>query len=126
MPRLPVDGKKVVEHRITFGTKERELIGDLSTSFRIQSLKVPEMLEFLDDPEDVIQLMYSIATIAEILGVETGLPTVGDIPAVVEWFQTRDITGAQVSQSGGQTLISLITDFLTASGDFEGLTPGGY
>jgi len=26
MPRLPVDGKKVIEHRITFGTKERELL----------------------------------------------------------------------------------------------------
>ena len=26
MPRLPVDGKKVVEHRITLGTKERQLI----------------------------------------------------------------------------------------------------
>ena len=28
MQRLPVDGKKVVEHRITLGTKERQLLGD--------------------------------------------------------------------------------------------------
>jgi hypothetical protein len=115
-----------VEHRITLGTKERELFQDISTSYRIQSLKVPEMLEFLDDPEDVIQLMYSIATIAEIFGIETGLPTVADIPAVVEWFATRDVTGQQTSSSGGQSLIQLLTDFWTGSGQFEGTSPGGY
>lgn len=126
MPRLPVDGKKVVEHRITLGTKERELLGDLSTSYRVNVLKIPEVLDFLDNPTNVIKFMYSIATIAEILGVETGLPTVADIPEVVEWFQTRDVTGAEVSESGNQSLVQLITDFLTASGQFEGTFPGGY
>tara|TARA_R100000808_G_C2149777_1_gene158294 strand:+ start:426 stop:806 length:381 start_codon:yes stop_codon:yes gene_type:complete len=126
MPRLPVDGNKVVEHRITFGTKERELIADLSTSYRISSLRIPETLEFLDDPEDVIQLMYSIATIAEILGIETGLPTVADIPAVVDWFTNRDLLGQQTSESGNPSILTLLTDFLTGSGQFEGMIPGGY
>jgi len=125
-PRLPVDGKKVIEHRITFGTKERELAQDLATSYRIQSLKIPAMLEFLDDPEDVIKLMYSIATIAEILGIETGLPTVADLPKVVEWFATRDVTGQTTSTTGNQSLWNLLTDFWTGTGDFAGTTPGGY
>ena len=126
MPRLPVDGKKVVEHLITFGTKERELIQDLSTTYRIQSLKIPEMLNFLDDPSRVIQVMYSIATIAEILGIETGLPTVADLPAVVEWFATRDVTGQQAATTGNPTLWQTLTDFWSGSGDFEGTWPGGY
>jgi len=33
MPRLPVDGKKVVEHRITLGAKERELVQDAQWSY---------------------------------------------------------------------------------------------
>ena len=48
MPRLPVDGKKVVEHRITFGTKERELIDQFSLSYRINSV-APSFAEIVKD-----------------------------------------------------------------------------
>ena len=41
MPRLPVDGKRVIEHRITFGTKERDLLQDLGTSYRIGQIAEP-------------------------------------------------------------------------------------
>jgi hypothetical protein len=70
--------------------------------------------------------MYSIATIAEILGIETGLPTAGDIPEIIEWFATRDVTGEQVAASGKRSLFDLLKDFLTGTGDFEGTLPGGY
>jgi hypothetical protein len=70
--------------------------------------------------------MYSIATIAEILGVETGLPTVADLPTVYNWFATRDVTGAEAAASGNPTLLETLKDFLTGSGDFEGFAPGGY
>lgn len=123
MPRLPVDGKKVVEHRITFGTKERELIQDLSTSYRIQSLNIEGMLDFLDDPTRIIEVAYSIAVIAEMLGIETGLPTPVD---VLHWFTERDVTGAKVSESGNQSIWTLLTDFWKGEGDFEGTWPGGY
>ena len=123
MPRLPVDGKKVIEHRITFGTKEREILADLSTSYRIEALKVPELLNFLDDPSKIIEVAYSVAIIAEMFGFETGLPTPVDL---LHWFQERDATGAKVSESGQPSLWDTIRDFLTSSGDFEGLWPGGY
>jgi len=41
MPRLPVDGKKVIEHRITFGTKERELLDNVATSYSINKVATP-------------------------------------------------------------------------------------
>ncbi len=119
MPRLPVDGKKVVEHRITFGTREREILADLSTSIRIQSLKVPELLNFLDDPSRIIQVAYSVAIIAEMAGWETGLPTPVD---AFTWFQERDATGAKVSESGNPSLWETLMDLWKG----EGTWPGGY
>ncbi len=41
MPRLPVDGKKVVEHRITFGTKEREMIEGAVAAFQFNRVANP-------------------------------------------------------------------------------------
>ena len=41
MPRLPVDGKKVVEHRITFGTKERDMIEGALAAFQFNRVASP-------------------------------------------------------------------------------------
>jgi len=76
VPRLPVDGKKVIEHRITFGTKERTILEDLSTSLRIQAITgdVP-ITEILSSPTKVITLVEAIATALELVGIETPIPT---------------------------------------------------
>jgi len=62
MPRLPVDGKKVSEIRLTFGTRERELLQDLETSYRIQSL-APSLAKILTDGT----ALYAIASAYEII-----------------------------------------------------------
>ena len=85
--RLPVDGKKVTEHRITLGTFERKLLDDLALSYRIQAFDQNAILEVLKSPKNLVEIMYSIATIFEMIGMETGLPTVADIPEVIEWLQ---------------------------------------
>ena len=128
MPRLPVDGKKVIEHRISFGTKERELIQDLSTSYRIQAIApaLNDAAKILEDPLRIIQIAYGIATTLELLGIETGLPTPGDLPELYEYITQRDIAGNKVSESGQSSIFQTITDFLTGSGQFEGTWPGGY
>jgi hypothetical protein len=41
MPRLPVDGKKVVEHRITLGTKEREMVDRIVGSYQFNRVATP-------------------------------------------------------------------------------------
>lgn len=91
MPRLPVDGNKVIEHRITFGTKERDLIDSFATSARINSIKPDRILDVLDDPTKVIAIMYSIATIIEIFGIESNfpLPTITDVQEYINELKQK-------------------------------------
>jgi len=110
LPRLPVDGKKVVEHRITFGTKERDLLQDISTSYRIQAIDPEAMMKILEDPLRVIQIGYGLATAIEMLGFETGLPTIADL---ADWKQERkaklEETKASV-ESGDRSIAQIAID----------------
>ena len=70
MPRLPVDGKKVIEHRITLGGKERELLADLATSYRIDSISGNDsVVEVLGDGSKVIAALGTLGAILEPLGL---------------------------------------------------------
>ena len=128
VPRLPVDGKKVVEHRITLGAIERELLSDISLSYRIQSVDGwgEKYLKILEDPLRLIQIAYGIATLLDLVGIESGLPTPGDLPELYTWLKERDITGKRATDTGNPTILQTIQDFLTGSGPFEGTWPGGY
>lgn len=124
MPRLPVDGKKVIEHRITFGAKERELIQDFSTSYRIESLDIEGMLRIFEDPSNIIQIAYGIATALEILGIETGWPTVADlIPYLME---KREYTDPFTGEPGSRSLIDTLQAFWAGELFPGGTWPGGY
>jgi hypothetical protein len=41
MPRLPVDGTKVVEHRITLGGKERQMLESTLTAYSFRNVATP-------------------------------------------------------------------------------------
>ena len=70
MPRLPVDGKKVIEHRITLGGVERESLKSLATSFRIQSIAGEEgVLDSLTDLDNVIGILATFGFLLELLGI---------------------------------------------------------
>lgn len=70
MPRLPVDGKRVIEHRITFGTKERELIQDLVSSYRISAFSGNDSLvEVLGDGSKVLAAVGTIGALLELAGI---------------------------------------------------------
>ena len=70
MPRLPVDGTKVIEHRITFGSKERMLLEDLTTSYRIDAISGNDsIVEVLADGGKVISMLGTIGAILELLGI---------------------------------------------------------
>ena len=111
MPRLPVDGKKVIEHRITFGTKERDLLQDLSTSYRIGQVAEPTV-DLLKDAS----ALYALAVVYEIV-------TGQEIPFVITpqeagafWYDfytynKRDREEKASSVTGGTRL--LIQDFIT-------------
>ena len=70
MPRLPVDGTKVIEHRITLGGKERELLADLTTSYRIDAISGNDsVVEVLGDGTKVIAALGTLGAILELLGI---------------------------------------------------------
>ena len=123
MPRLPVDGRRVKEHRITLGTYERKLLDDIALSYRIQAFDQSAILEVLKSPKNLIEIMYSIATILEILGIETGLPTVADIPEVIEWLQKHAVNRDKPITETNPSIWTVLTNLW--SGKYGGY-PGGY
>jgi hypothetical protein len=60
MPRLPVDGKKVQEIRVTMGDKERMLAEDLISSIRINQISTPIV--------DLLKDVTGTATVALLIG----------------------------------------------------------
>ena len=81
MPRLPVDGTKVKEIRITLGTKERQIAESSANAAQVNAVNPEKIIDVLTNPTEVISIFYSLATIIEIFGVETGfpLPTLSDV-----------------------------------------------
>ena len=77
-PRLPVDGKKVVEHRVTLGTYERQQLDTLVTGVTIRNVATPTV-DLLSD----VSAMTFLIGLLELTGITnfTGLD---------EW--ARDVT----------------------------------
>tara|TARA_Y100000401_G_C8315871_1_gene222385 strand:- start:360 stop:746 length:387 start_codon:yes stop_codon:yes gene_type:complete len=70
MPRLPVDGKKVIEYRITLGGIEREALKSLATSARISSLAGDDgILDELGSIDNITAKLAVIGFVLEILGI---------------------------------------------------------
>ena len=70
MPRLPVDGKKVIEYRHTLGGVERDALKSLATSYRIQSLAGTDgILNELGSVDDMVAKLATIGFLLELLGV---------------------------------------------------------
>lgn len=84
LPRLPVDGKKVIEHRITFGTKERDLLEQFVGVQRTRSFLGEDGLALIDDPKKLILMIETLATLAELFGFKTPIPTPVD---AYEWLE---------------------------------------
>jgi len=49
LPRLPVDGTKVIEHRITLGGKERELLESTLTAYSFRNVATPVITAINDN-----------------------------------------------------------------------------
>ena len=70
MPRLPVDGKKVIEHRITLGGVEREALKSLATSVRITSISGENgILDELGSVDNIAAKLAVIGFLLEIAGI---------------------------------------------------------
>lgn len=84
MPRLPVDGKRVIEHRITLGGKERELLADLVTSYRIDSITgTDSVVEVMADGTKVIAALGTLGALLELFGITDVFDFDDELKAVV-------------------------------------------
>ena len=84
MPRLPVDGKRVIEHRISLGGKERQIFEDLATSYRIDAISGNDSLvEVLGDGTKVLGALGTIGALLELLGITDIFDFDDDLKAVV-------------------------------------------
>jgi len=64
VPRLPVDGKKVVEHRISLGSYEREELDTFVTGVTVRNVGDP-LVALLSD----VSALVALTTLLEALGV---------------------------------------------------------
>ena len=70
MPRLPVDGKKVIEYRITLGQVERDALKSIATTARIQSLAGDDgILNELGSVENVVSKLAVGGFLLELFGI---------------------------------------------------------
>lgn len=84
MPRLPVDGKRVVEHRITLGGKERELLADFVTSYRIDAITgTDSIVEVMADGTKVIAALGTLGAILELFGITDVFDFDDELKAIV-------------------------------------------
>tara|TARA_Y100000004_G_scaffold133193_1_gene150444 strand:+ start:2871 stop:3200 length:330 start_codon:yes stop_codon:yes gene_type:complete len=80
---------KVEELRITLGTKERQLAEEAIGVFRTKAFLGSDGLAIIDDPVKLIAMIESIATILELFGFETPIPTPVDAYEFLEQFKKK-------------------------------------
>jgi hypothetical protein len=98
MPRLPVDGKKVVEHRITLGTKERDLLDQATFAYSANRWLTPT-LQALGDPVFLLVLVGAIGLAVDRLlpGIDWRTITQDMTPDQVhDWLETQNIIGGAI------------------------------
>lgn len=99
MPRLPVDGTKVIEHRITFGSKERMLLEDLVTSYRIDAISGNDsIVEVLADGGKVIAMLGTLGALLELMGITDVFDFDDELKAKVD--QAKDRVKDKVKEKG--------------------------
>jgi len=134
MPRLPVDGVKVQELRITLGTKERQILESAKTAYSFRNISTPIVTAINDNT--------TLLLIAGILGISLsqflpdGWEEITDemtTEQVRDWLEPQNLAGAfagALAGSRGGWVGSLIGAVLGAAGvetaeDFVGEVQAG-
>ena len=74
MPRLPVDGKKVIEYRVTLGAYERERLDSLITSLQVKNIGTP----IVDILQDVSATAAVLVILSEVFAIDFQIPEIVD------------------------------------------------
>lgn len=110
MPRLPVDGKKVVEHRITLGTKERALLDQATFSYSANKWMTPIVAGLSDVTFlALIALSLGIAIDKLLPDVDWRTITQDMTPDQVhDWLETQNIVGGGIGATIGAIIFSAV------------------
>ena len=121
MPRLPVDGKKVQEIRFTLGTFERQQLESLVTAIQVERITKGvnniATADLFTSPIKMILFIEAVATLLEVLGIETPLPT----PVDAYEYLSKKRTLYATEETGKQSILDLLQTLWTSGG-----YPGGY
>ena len=112
MPRLPVDGKKVVEHRITFGSSERRMFDEFASAYQFNRVATPLVAAISD-----VSFWVTLATLLGFLGIVIEKPYDDDVHSWTEAIQlgVTKFRAAREEEGVGEEL-SLLWQFLTPLG----------
>ena len=86
MPRLPVDGKKVIEHRISLSGVEREQLENFVMGVNFRNVMTP-VVDLLSD----VSAMAFLISMLELTGLT-------DFTGMDEW--ARDVTNGAFAKTG--------------------------
>ena len=124
MPRLPVDGKKVIEHRISLGGVEREALRSLALSYRIESLAGEDgILNELGSVDNVIGKLAVVGFILELFGITDIFDFDDEAKAKAIEIKDRIIRNEKEAIANRQAVSDAERDFLNRV--FEGIGLGG-
>lgn len=95
MPRLPVDGKKVIEYRVTLGAKERELFQDAQWSYTFGKIGNTAS-SILSNPVILLGVAGYIAYKLDQLLDPDWREIVADLTPdeIKDWLETQNLVGA--------------------------------
>jgi hypothetical protein len=98
-----------VEHRITLGTKERQLLEDISTSYRIDSISGNDsIVEVMADTGKLIAALGTIGALLELLGITDVFDFDDDAKAQV--MEVKEKVSEKIKEKGP----GIIQEFLKA------------
>ena len=103
MPRLPVDGSKVIEHRITLGGKERQILESAMTAYSFRNVATP-VVTAVNDNTTLLLLaaLVGVAIPTHLLPGDWGEVTQDmTYEQVKDWLELQNFVGAGAGAVGG-------------------------
>lgn len=109
MPRLPVDGKKVIEHRITFGTIEREALQSFVTANSFSKVATP-LVNGMSDVSFMIVVAAILTRWFPDIVVPTGATTMEEVTESISFGMKMYQEGKDIKEAegAGDTALQII------------------
>ena len=112
MPRLPVDGKKVIEHRITFGVKERQILEGALGAYQFNRVATPIVTAIGD-----VSFWVTLASLLSFFGIIITPPFDDDVRSWTDAVQLGVNEWRQASENEDRvSQLALLWQFLTPLG----------